>query len=494
MKFTLRVTGYDGLYDLTSPTVVVLPPVTLMSEADATSFAAVTTSSAQPIVTFFPTQTNYDPAKNIVIGCTIVSGQSIRAKWHSDDVELEEVSDTRLVRSVGTGVDFLFQLSIAEQLLSQGRQYVFQLLISPSATGDDFALNSQIEITVNDAPSGGWLSIAPSLMGYALNTSFFLNAIAWDDEPSDYPIKYLLTSYSESPSVATVLKTSTEIPYVTTFLGQGLFSMQYVVTCVAAVSDIYGTTAMSITTVQVYPILSNDIVSLAGLYLSQALSLYDSDSVNVIAISAAEVINAANCSNAPDCESLNRYPCHTVPHTCGRCMSGEYVGSPGESNDQCFEPTDVKRFADSCSDDWMCLTGKCIDGRCGYKGKTCAANCSLHGECEYFYHDGTPYPKSLAGNNTSSTWSCTTGDFYCYAQCTCHEDYYGADCSLDRANFLEAKQLQELMCASLLESIAPSRCHLCRRDICSRQNSVEYIKRCLDSDKYSAFILHRSSC
>ena len=47
-------------------------------------------------------------------------------------------------------------------------------------------------------------------------------------------------------------------------------------------------------------------------------------------------LNAVNCSQAPNCSKLHRSQCGRTMHTCGSCLSKEFVGDYGDSNTMCI--------------------------------------------------------------------------------------------------------------------------------------------------------------
>ena len=61
--------------------------------------------------------------------------------------------------------------------------------------------------------------------GYASSTQFTLNSNGWVDDVSDYPLYYILAYYLYDPTQLSVVKTNGSVPYVTTYLGQGLESL-----------------------------------------------------------------------------------------------------------------------------------------------------------------------------------------------------------------------------------------------------------------------------
>ena len=55
---------------------------------------------------------------------------------------------------------------------------------------------------------------------------------------------------------------------------------------------------------------------------------------------APRLLEAVDCSHAPDCKALEREPCWDTVHTCGNCME-DRVGTEGSSNDACMVAEEV---------------------------------------------------------------------------------------------------------------------------------------------------------
>lgn len=86
---------------------------------------------------------------------------------------------------------------------------------------------------------------------------------------------------------------------------------------------------------------------------------------------ASSSLNAANCSAAPDCRSLNRADCGSdglrEDNTCGECSSGT-VGVLGADNSQCIDTTAVD---DSCSNEVMVREKKIVERKFLSKQNSC---------------------------------------------------------------------------------------------------------------------------
>ena len=428
-KFALRVTAYDGLFAET--------------EADLVVMAGVI-----PDVSFTAIADKYDAASDIVIGAVIDSSTSLLAKWNGTGLHLNDIATTTVMKQVAGGSSVTFQLGIRANSLFPGKAYTFQLLVSG---GDgEFRVMAQQTIIINEPPSNGLVDITPQ-SGYALNTSFFISAAAWDDDPDDFPLKYVIVSYNEDASKVKMLKASTEVPYVTTVLSQGLDSMAYHVTCLVIVVDIYDSEGRADATVQVQPLPADMINDAASSQLTAAFEEYNADSISAIANSATESANSANCTLAPVCDLLNRLPCKSTAHTCGECMSDDYVGVEGDSNEFCAQTTNGRRrlatlsIGDQCSPGDFCVGGSCLNGICVNKLKECSTNCSYNGKCRFVDNKGDELAEDI---------QCTTSDSFCSAQCYCNTGFYGKDCALSQSEYENDVNLREMLCAALHDAMS----------------------------------------
>ncbi len=55
------------------------------------------------------------------------------------------------------------------------------------------------------------------------------------------------------------------------------------------------------------------------------------------------LISATNCTSTYSCSSLHRYPCTSIPNTCGSCLNG-YEGVSGASNTLCYSIDELRKY------------------------------------------------------------------------------------------------------------------------------------------------------
>lgn len=286
------------------------------------------------------------------------------------------------------------------------------------------------------------VSVQPS-NGIEMNTTFLVLTSGWNDDPSDYPLSYGLSSYKISLPVDGVsLKTMSSVPYVSTTLSRGLQSSDYSLTCLATAVDAFGASGNASSSVRVTPVLSLLTLSTAlQLQLTAANNVQDSSQAFAIIGAVASSVNTRNCSRTQLCSGFNRQPCYTTDHTCGPCLAG-YIGASGDSNIPCALPAALLRNGQSCkSPGSLCLSGSCVRGACADVLKSCPNSCSGHGTCIF--------TSALTGNNVAS---CSVSDSTCSARCVCAAAYYSADCSIDHSSYSALQQMRELMCSVMLST------------------------------------------
>ena len=215
-------------------------------------------------------------------------------------------------------------------------------------------------------------------------------------------------------------------------------STGYKVMCVVYSSDIYGATANTSTTVIVFPTPSLDALQTAiFLRLDEAEVTLNPDLTSSVANAASLTLNAANCSLAPDCASLNRIPCSSVAQTCGPCLDG-YLGLDGPANTPCNLSSVFRSTGSSCNSDSDCVSHLCAKGICRLSVKQCPANCTSYANGQCVFVDG----------NGLSLNFCDANDLYCRSKCSCHDGWYGIDCSWTWDQYGMILGMREKICAS----------------------------------------------
>jgi hypothetical protein len=424
--------------------------VTASNAAQLSSSASVLltlSSAALPLVDLSAVLAKYNPEDKVILtaSATASMGQAT-ARWKSTSVDLTaaDVALTPLTKTLTQGVRTQFQLSIAPNKLTAGLSYTFELSaaydnIFPVSTASSF-----VTVLMNAPPSGGVLVVAPTV-GVALVDDFTLTTSLWTDDAADLPLKYVISTYALRATELNVVKALDEIPYVTTKLGQGLSSMLFAVTCVAAASDSYGSSANATTAVKVTAsqFKTAQLIISAAATLNAALENGNPSAVIQAVGAVVASANTVDCSGASAtyCAGLRREPCAFTTNTCGGCLAG-YIGQSGDSNLVCRKPNSVVPVGGPCVANTTCLSGHCAAGVCVDVLKSCSSKCGTDkGTCVYYDQNDAVIDK------------CYMTDPLCRAACVCNVNRAGKSCQLTAFEGKQMAVLRESLCAGLYRTL-----------------------------------------
>ncbi len=349
-------------------------------------------------------------------------------------------------------------LSISAGSLAPGADYTFYLAY------DSVQMLSFTVIT-NSPPVGGRLVVAPSV-GEAMVTLFHFTAKSWIDDPDDYPLSYAMYSYTSNPKEKTVIKRKDPSAYINAYLKIGIPSINYLVTCIVQVYDIYNsaTTASSTATVtfsQTIPQLSASLTT----KLATAEEETNSELVIQLVSAATSVVSLARCVDRfgaaitdSQCHGIGREPCTSNNGMCGGCLPG-FVGTPGHSIESpCIVDNSGSSsvgggssrrvlsvavgdgLADStCAANSDCFSGICTSNKCTQGYKSCPGDCNGAGAgyCEYYSRFGM------------DTTPCSLEDVYCFPRCKCLVGKYGPSCDLTREQYYAGVEVRDAVCSGL---------------------------------------------
>jgi hypothetical protein len=331
--------------------------------------------------------------------------------------------------------------------LPSGSRLVFTLACYSDIDSGSVAVGSVQVVTVS-TPTPGSFAVSPTA-GIELATLFSLTASSWDD--AYYPLQYSFGFYDRNYGRNQFLQPRSYVAHASNALSAGSYIDSYKLSCFVTVFNSYlaNTTAWKSVTVleadwsveQLKTMIKEAYeASTSPADLTQLLSLYTS------------ILNRVNCSAAPNCTALNRSPCSSIAHTCGSCLSAEYVGVDGSSNEACVRMSALFTGAMDdyvlCTQDADCLPWRSCNAatsQCVAANKTCdaAVTCSGHGTC-YF-------TDSLSGMSMSS---CPQGSVQCVATCLCEDGYTGPSCGVSTSTTSYSIQSRDLLLESIVELIS----------------------------------------
>jgi hypothetical protein len=310
-------------------------------------------------------------------------------------------------------------LRLLPNSLSAGVTYNFILtgfLRSPGVTA---ALSIAIE--VNRPPQPGNCDVYPK-EGFGLTDIYSFSCSNWVDV--DLPILYEF-SYRTESGTNLVVKSASKTSFRDLVLPMGSKDSNYSVLCLADIIDDFNAVSsmsMSVTVLPLPSFSTEQQLQMASTILNTDAGENPDDikqSTGVISY----LLNVVNCTVTPNCATLNRQGCANVDHTCGPCLSDDYIGREGDANELCVPQADRRRL--EVSDSIL---------------KSCAGNCSGHGSCQF---------KSRLTKKIIA--ACFENDFECTAECDCEPNYAGsASCSVSLETWEAKMQYRE----SLLDRVA----------------------------------------
>ena len=319
------------------------------------------------------------------------------AAWSADNSDSLDLSTSA---KSPLGVSFLpsssaatpntVYLVLASNSLPAGFALTFYLTAHLSTEG--VPATTSVTVRVNSPPLPGRFFVTPD-SGVELNDPFKFVASAWSDQ--DIPFQYQF-GYLSTAGAYTVLSSKSQSAFGESQLPAGVESDGYVIVCVAEIFDSYlaASTAYDTVTVRkgaernssetlqyIESIIGSGSASADGIKQSNALGAY--------------LLNSVNCSLAPNCAALNRADCFRTAHTCGDCVSSDFLGEEGDSNQACVAVTafgsSERRLSGrnggsalACSYSSECIGFEsCVNGLCAAPQKQCVGNCSGHGTCVF---------------------------------------------------------------------------------------------------------------
>ena len=408
------------------------------------------------IVTSTQAVSAIDVNKQLRLSGTVSVQSPCTAAWKVDDssLSISEGALSPLSMVVPIASTRTMNLVLAAQTLPERATLGFSLTCGPSS--------ASIVVTTNGPPLPGTFSVSPS-EGVELVTNFLLSATSWTDK--HLPITYQFGFVSGSTGARLALQSRSEAPFGSSALAAGPAELDGAVSCYADVFDSLGAFIRQTRTVKVTAAMvragQNEEEGIDEVLIAQLRgSSGNADSTMSTLSIGSSMLNAVNCSLAPNCAELNRARCAAVPHTCGACMVG-YIGDDGDSNELCVDAVaDSARrlwprepqvmssqaggsLAVPCTSNSDCARWEQCSSAlqvCTLPQKQCANDCSGHGACI-----------KINLNTLNEVGSCAINDPSCVPRCRCVGNYTGYICDDTVQRQLQQQQVRHEMLSGLSE-------------------------------------------
>lgn len=425
-----------GVYNIT---LLVRNPVLGTTSTAACQVFVISSAFPLPQVSISSIAARRNPNLPVIITGTIHSNSIyglVNATWISSigSRRLSSIATTPTSTFISMAHADL-QLGLDINSLTVGVSYLFTLQASYLSRASAQS-SSSIVLTINSPPRNGQLTMSPN-SGFALTTMFSFTTSSWTDDPTDYPLQYVLGFFTSDPSEFIAVKSLNMISYAEAYVSPGLSSNNYAVFSVAQAVDSFSAEANISTSITVQPIIDSSVIlSTMASALSAAYAAYDPAAVIGTISAAAGTLHPVDCTVSIDCTFLNRFLCSATANTCGSCLYG-YVGPVGDSNIPCQLPSTIIGTGGYCESNSTCASGACLHSKCGDPSKLCPNHCSSKGTCIY-----TDVKNQVVSK-------CSQSNVHCRATCQCVTGSYGADCSMSLLKYNQNVKFNELACSNL---------------------------------------------
>jgi hypothetical protein len=418
-------------------------------------------SATAPSVSIVSTQlTNVVTSNQVVLQGSVSTIVACDATWTVDDGSIDLnvaslVSPTKQLSPTSSSSETVFAvyLSLIPNALPLGSTLKFSLSCVSITAG--VSSMASVVVVTNSPPTPGSCEVSPS-SGTALTTVFVFVASSWID--SDLPLGYEIGFFSPTTNASLTVQSKSASSSGQSILPAGPASSNYNITGVFAMFDSVGASVTDYVQITVRSAGLNDsfISSVATALIAQASGNVDGLKQAISVLSTS--LNSVNCTLAPNCTSLNRFDCAATAQTCGTCLSTDYAGLSGDSNELCVLLTESITVTASASSGGACIkdadcgvwaTCDLVTKSCAAMTKSCPSNCTAssgHGRCTYL---------STASKATLDVGQvCTMYDTSCKAVCACNDGWYGADCSLTLSQFEAKKNTTSTLLDGLLQVVS----------------------------------------
>ena len=373
------------------------------------------------------------PSEKLKLLASIKTSFPVTARWSVNDpsISLGDVALSETERNFGSAgftapQSFVLSLVLPANTLPQQSTYSFSLTCT---TLNGHSATALIAISTNAPPLPGQYIVSPETGGVMLRTDFTFTALQWED--ADIPVTFEFAYQSVSGSYL-VHRSRAQLSFTSALLPAGRDIMDYALSTRLVVFDVFDAQHTEYQDVQVYTAVMSAEDKME--YMEDAIGAsYDiPEEVKRVVATVSLIVNAVNCSQAPDCDSLNRHECSAKAGMCGLCKTN-FIGESGHANSHCVSQLGARRKlkqlsllsvdATTCSVDDDCLLPRwhvCTNGKCAERSKECPNDCSGVGSCEFVsvYDAGLHYP------------NCSVLNSHCKQTCVCPSGRGGLSCEM----------------------------------------------------------------
>ena len=389
-----------------------------------------------------PSSSKMNSAKSLQLTASVNVPATVRGSltWTADGLDSDKLSSVALtsitqpVSESSTTQSITMYLVLPNDILSSGSTYTFTMTSALESPG--VSVSSDITVAVNAAPSPGTFSVTPRSQP-ELQDPFLFVCNNWQD--SDLPISYIFSYYSTSSKSQIVMRSKSELTYASISLPAGSSSTNYTVITTAEVFDFLTASTTVTDEIQVFAqpeMSSSELSEYVGNSLSVLALATDVDVIKQQSALTSYLLNKVNCTLAPNCTLLNRDSCYRTAHTCGSCISSDYIGDVGDSNNMCLS---IEMWKDLASGDTS-STRRLLETSGISQMKACPSDCSSHGTCIYRLVD-----------NDAIVTECSIWSIDCYAECDCDSNYDGtSNCALTNDEVISRNTYRSQMISAVV--------------------------------------------